>query len=702
MITIINRVKKSGILFFICMLHLHLFAQTGKDGAKTISTTGVIFNRYDVLASSASTGATTITVTAIANLSAAAIAGANNNPYNTGALSFGDLIMIIKMQGAAINTTNTAAYGGITAYNNVGQYELQIVKGITGNVITLCSALTNTYNVSSTERVQIVRIPRLSALTINAASSLTAPVWGASFTGGIVAIEVTGNTIINGSVTADGIGFRGGVIDNTTTGPPGTSNFVSPLPADGGEKGESIAGFQTDYDALNGRYDRGAPANGGGGGVSHNSSGGGGANGGNPASWNGLGNPDNSGTNYSAAWDLEGSSFHSNTSTGGGRGGYSFGGNSVSPITTAPGDASWGGDSRRNIGGYGGRPLTYSTSTLFFGGGGGAGDANNNATQDGGKGGGIIYLLVTGTLSGSGTLTANGAVAGNTINGNNDAPGGGGGGGAIKLNVQGTISGITVNANGGAGGNQGPISGESEGPGGGGGGGYVSVTGSPSITITVNGGSNGTSASTSLTLFTPNGATSGGTGTSSTGNSFVGAPAPVCFALPLTLLSYNAKMDASGMVNVTWATDIENNIKRFEVQISYNGTDWQTIGTAIPFNDGNAHSYSLNAGTISQRSLFRLKITEQDYSYSYSAVKSLNPGTKVTVYVNGNILNIEGLPKNADEVRICNTLGMVSIKKTITSLQNVMINISSLPSGVYFVMWNNSTSTGRIKFLKIE
>jgi hypothetical protein len=691
------------LLFIMSYIPFSLFSQQSKDGSQTISTAGVIFNRYIDVSASAAAGATTITVSNIANLSASAIAGAANNPYITAALAYGDLIMIIKMQGAAIGTTNTAAYGNITAYNNTGQYELQVVKGVTGNVITLCSALANTYNVSTTERVQVVRIPRLSALTINSGASLTASVWtAAGNTGGIVAIEVTGNASIVGTVTADALGFRGGVVDNSTTGPPGVSNYVNSSSADGGEKGESIAGFEADYDALGGRYDRGAPANGGGGGLAHNSSAGGGANGGNPASWNGMGNPDNSGTNYATAWDLESASFHSNTSSGGGRGGYSYGANSVSPITTAPGNTGWGGDDRRNIGGMGGRPLTYTTTTLFLGGGGGAGDANNSAAVNGANGGGIIYFVVTGTLSGAGTITANGATAGNTFSGNNDAPGGGGGGGAIKLNVQGTISGVTVNAAGGAGGNQGAITNESEGPGGGGGGGYVAVTGTPAITVNVNGGNNGTTASTALTAFTPNGATKGGAGTNSTGNAFVSVPTAVCFALPLTLLSFDAYKDGQGNVQLAWTTEKENMVSRFEGEKSDDGINWQTIGTVSAQNiTGVVQHYFLQAGPITKDAFFRLKIIEMDNTFSYSNVRSVSFKSRPISYVNGNNLVLQGLPLNGGEIHVYNDLGILFIQKKIPFQPTTIIDISQLPRGVYFLTWSSGPASGENKFLKL-
>ncbi len=475
------RFKRLYVLFFsffFVLSSFSAFAQRGKDGTETITTAGVIFNRYDVLSVTANAGATTITVTNIANLSGTAIAGAANNPYATNALGACDLLLIIKMQGANMTTTDVAAYGTITAYNNVGVFEYVEVGSIAGNVITLApgSTLQNTYTVVGNQRVQVIRIPRLNGLTINAASSLTGRAWGTvANTGGIVAVEVNGNSVINGSIDVSGIGFRGGAFTNNA-GIMGVVSYRSTATDDGAPKGESIVGNWTDYDGLNGRYGRGAPANGGGGGNAHNAGGGGGSNGDNGVAYTGTGNPILTVANWANAWNLEVAGFATSTSSGGGRGGYTYGANDINALTMAPGNAGWGGDSRRNVGGFGGKPLNYSLNTrLFLGGGGGAGDGNNTYGGSGSSGGGIVALIVYGTVSGTGSINANGNNGMNTSGGNNDAPGGAGGGGAVRLLSSGTITGITINANGGIGGNQLTIGNESEGPGGGGGGGYLQL-----------------------------------------------------------------------------------------------------------------------------------------------------------------------------------------------------------------------------------
>src|SRR6218665_3016962 len=478
--------KRSSLIFFLlpvfALISSHAFAQKGKDGAETVTAT-VQFNRYTTLASTAVAGATAIVVGDITALGAGNIPGAVNNPYQTAALSAGDLLMILKMQGASIDQTNTTNYGSIVNYNGVGVHELIEVGRISGDSIYVANgcALANGYTVTAFERVQVIRVPRLANLTINAGGSLTAPAWNtmpAVYTGGVVAIEVTGNLVNQGSINAQGKGFLGGQNEDSSNMNLAVVNYVSNDPYKGAEKGESIAGNRFDYkNAMSGEFCMGAPANGGGGGNAHNAGGGGGANGNNGNIYNGKGIPDPNAA-YTAAWAQEVPSFTSNITSGGGRGGYTYSDANENALVTGPGNALWLGDRRKNEGGFGGRPLNaVNGSRLFFGGGGGAGDANGApiSTLPGGSGGGIIYVLVSGNVSGSGTINASADDAPNSNNTGSDGMGGGGGGGSVVLLAAGTITQVAISANGGKSGDQnlGQVAGDrpAEGPGGGGGGG---------------------------------------------------------------------------------------------------------------------------------------------------------------------------------------------------------------------------------------
>ncbi|MEZ4936644.1 MAG: gliding motility-associated C-terminal domain-containing protein [Crocinitomicaceae bacterium] len=478
-----------------------VFPQAGKQGDVVVNNVNTYLNDYTYLTQDAHAGDILLHV--------------SNNGFITNNLNYplesGDLLLIIQMQGAELlGGVNDITWGSILDYHNCGNYEFVEVLGTPNpSQISLACPIQKDY--SSQGNTQVVRVPRINNLTINAGGVVTCPAWNGQI-GGVVAVEVLGNTLINagGAIDVSGMGFRGGQLDNASN--YGAINYAYTQQNRGGEKGEGIGGYQNDYTVLGGRYGRGAPANGGGGGNTHNAGGGGGANAGATENWNGLGNPDNSNPNYTIAWDLEGMGFSGNLSSGGGRGGYTYSSSNRDALTVVPGDPLWNGDDRRNVGGIGGRPLDYLQGKLFLGGGGGAGDGNNGAGTDGADGGGLVLMLNYGAISGAGSIFANGQNAPQTPPNGNDAPGGGGGGGTVILNSIGIISGISVEAKGGDGGNQVINWNEAEGPGGGGGGGYIGYSsGTPAIDVS--GGPNGTSNSLGVTEFPPNGATSGGDGT---------------------------------------------------------------------------------------------------------------------------------------------------------------------------------------------
>lgn len=293
--------------------------QIGKDGALTVSAANTVVNTTTTLSAAATAGATTITVASAAGITA------------------GDVLMIHQAQGATIGTANANTYGAVTALNSAGRHEFVSVASVAGNTITLGTLCDTTpLRFSYLSGTQVVRVPQYSSLTVNAGASIVPNAWNGS-TGGLVAVIVDGTATVNGSINANALGFRGGAIDNVTTG-AGTdvTAFVATTTADGAEKGESIAGSQATYDGLGGRYNRGAPANGGGGGNAHNAGGGGGANGGSAVGWNGQGVPDTSVAGWVTAWNIDGTLTAATNSPGGGRGGYTYGASNQDALTVAP------------------------------------------------------------------------------------------------------------------------------------------------------------------------------------------------------------------------------------------------------------------------------------------------------------------------------------------------------------------------------
>ncbi len=584
-------------------------AQRAKDGSYTVTGATEVLNTYTNLTVNATASNTSITVA--------------NNAMTGGAfgatpLQQGDLILIVQMHGATVDVnffpalagwgdytwpqsyfdvgfgTTPETFGQVTAYNNAGRYErAEVLSTSGGGVINLTCGLT--YSYSSADEVQIVRIPRFDDLTVNGAASIVPTLWDGT-TGGVVALEVDGTLTINaaGTISASGYGFRGGQVDNdftpgaANTGGQGSDRFLgSPSGFEGSEKGESIHGYHVEYDAIFSRYGVSGIANGGGGGGFVNSGGGGGSNAEVGAgAFNARGNPV---PGYVAAYAQDASIT---ASSGAGQGGYSLSQSNQNANFTGPNNAAWGGDGRKNAGGWGGHPLTYDAGRIFFGGGGGAGDQDSGEGGDGGRGGGIVYIVNYGTIAGDGLISANGGAGENSNPTNdplgfnafqgNDGAGGGGGAGTVYIENAAAIPGtIDIDAIGGDGGNQNLEvntfqQNEAGGPGGSGSGGIIRYS-SGAPTTSVVSGTAGTTTSTQLTEFPPNGATNGSSGDALT-------TAPYYDLIPNDVTICAGQMASPSVT----------------VQGSYTGTlNWYTAqyGGSLIAGQTNQLTYNVSPGT---------------------------------------------------------------------------------------------------------
>ncbi len=432
-----------------------------------------------------------------------------------GTITTGSLLLVIQMQDATINTTNSVVYGngstgaGFTTINNAGNYEFVTATGaVSGGAVPIAGAgpgggLVFGYTSAAWSATkgrstfQVVLVPQFTSATLGAA---TASAWNGS-TGGILAIDVAGQLDLGGATASvDGLGFRGGAGMQLQGGTGVNTDYRRNAPASyagtaeaGGQaaKGEGVAGTpafvqsggtflatSTSYPSGTAGTDasmsRGAPGNAGGGGTDAD------PNGANPG-----GNDENAGGGG-----------------GGNGGGGGFGGD------------SW--NTNLSIGGEGGAFFPATIDRLALGGGGGAGTRNNsdgdNQASAGAAGGGVIFIRAYNFI-GSGTLRANGAAAYNGTA--NDAGGGGGAGGTIVvLAANGGEGGLTLQANGGRGGDAWDSQvfslADRHGPGGGGGGGVVFVSGAPAG-MSVSGGVSGTTLNPGVTY----GATEGDDGTTS-------------------------------------------------------------------------------------------------------------------------------------------------------------------------------------------
>jgi len=557
----------------------------------------------------------------------------------------GEPVLIIQMKDNVIgaNTANTAAFGSISSIANAGVYEVAAIATVSGTTMTLTANPAHTYNTATNASVQVVSFNVLSTTDYTTGSAITAIPWDGNV-GGIVAFQVGGTLTLANSVSADGLGFRGGgrsgnfqlncepnVYDNIS------SNYAF--------KGEGIDGSTTiTYTTHTGR---GPLANGGGGGSDDNAGGGGGGN-------------------YTA----------------GGQGG--------------PG---WGCTGASVSGGLGGVVLGpyISGGRVFMGGGGGGGQQNNSVASVGSAGGGIIFIkankLVT-SCSGSVSISASGAAAANS---GGDGSGGAGGGGGIVLAINTfavpTGCPLNIKASGGNGGNV--IDPSTLGGGGGGGQGTVIFSASlptANITTAANNGIGGFNIS--------DGSSSAGNGT---GINNAGIMSGVPILLPVDFLSFSAAK--SGQQNIlSWTVSQLYQYTQFSIQRSSDGVSFRDIGTVDGIVDGRstANYVFTDPSPSPGKNYYRVRQTDLSGAEKYTVISLVDWTDAVAAFrispnpAHGSftiqLLNVSTGPVMLSIEDISGAVVYRSSSMANSGRIAVSLN-KAVPAGIYFIRVRTATDT---------
>jgi type IX secretion system substrate protein len=563
---------------------------------------------------------------------------------STVGLTMDENIMIIQMKGATIDMSNTATFGDTISLNRAGNYEIGTICKINGDSLFLFFNLLNSYTIA--DKVQVVGIPNYANAIV--VDTLKAAPWdNTTGTGGVLALSVTDDLTLNSHIYADSAGYRGGpglLSDGTCSNFfPFNLYFYDPTilnPQGGGSKGEAVVDLAV---AVSGG--RGAPANGGGGGNNHNNGGSGGAN-----------------------------------LSAGGKGGGNY--SSTGCSTTILGD--------------GGKPLkNWSGEKIFMGGGGGAGHANGSLYYGGGHGGGIIFIYAKRIIGNNKKIMSNGQAGSAAIS---DGAAGAGAGGTIIMRVT-TYSGLlTVEANGGKGGNEndGLNSKRCYGSGGGGSGGAIYFSGAlPAITATVTGGARGVNVAPDPLCNPTVPAVAGNIGVITTNYNYRTSfsPSNSCtYALPTQLINFTLTSVQQKVV-LKWKVTQPEVIKNFVIERSSGLNRWTAINTVTALERSMLYEYIDSYPPLGHNS-YRIKIVGKNYEISYSPIRGIfigvnndqfdifpNPARQ-TITISGNLTSLR-------EIKLFDVSGKIVFRPEITfATERVEINLPVLPTGIYILQLN--------------
>lgn len=184
--------------------------------------------------------------------------------------------------------------------------------------------------------------------------------------------------------------------------------------------------------------------------------------------------------------------------------------------------------------------------------------------------------------------------------------------------------------------------------------------------------------------------------------------------LPVDLVSFQGNMDKNNKATLQWKVGNNENIYQFEVQRSFDGKEFKTVGLVFTSEKAGVEDYMFYE-TISSfdKVMYRLKMTDKENDVTYSKVLVFQ--TKMTT--SNNIIKIIGNPVNDNltfnytsliaqvvDVRIYDMNGRIMMSNKMNSLEgsNTMSFplASSFKPNIYLLEVNNGIESQTVKFIK--
>ena len=160
--------------------------------------------------------------------------------------------------------------------------------------------------------------------------------------------------------------------------------------------------------------------------------------------------------------------------------------------------------------------------------------------------------------------------------------------------------------------------------------------------------------------------------------------------LPVKFTSFTAVKNAGGVV-LKWSTASEISNDYFEVERSYNGSNWTSVSTIKGTGSSTINAYySYTDNNANGTAIYyRLKQVDINGAIAYSTVKTIRGGNApaAKIYSSEKMINIElnTEVKHTVLVTVMNTNGQVIEKKQFSAGYKISMNINSQPAGMVVV-----------------
>jgi hypothetical protein len=183
--------------------------------------------------------------------------------------------------------------------------------------------------------------------------------------------------------------------------------------------------------------------------------------------------------------------------------------------------------------------------------------------------------------------------------------------------------------------------------------------------------------------------------------------------LPVELVSFGGNLNKNNKVSLEWKVTNNETIDQFEIQRSYNGTEFKTIGVVFATEKKDNEDYMFYE-TISsfEKAMYRLKMIDNNSKVTYSKILVFQSKTTTTnnIRIIGNpvndklTFNYSSSTAQAIDVKIYDMAGRVMMNSKMNSLEGT--NTISFPldsnfkPSMYILEVGNGPGIQTAKFIK--
>jgi len=177
--------------------------------------------------------------------------------------------------------------------------------------------------------------------------------------------------------------------------------------------------------------------------------------------------------------------------------------------------------------------------------------------------------------------------------------------------------------------------------------------------------------------------------------------------LPISLTSFEVNLHETNKAKIIWTTETETNNSHFTIEKSTDADSWVVVET-ISGAGNSLHSLSyemVDETPFYGISYYRLKQTDFDGAFEYFPMESfrLDPQIQLAVYPNPTEKELQLTGSDIQDARlsIFNPIGqLMELKELQRATGKVTMDVSGLPSGMYFLSVVNRGQTKTLKFKK--